>query len=96
MDELEIERLGGLGGFGGGLTPRVRSVGKVSLDALSDQDRGVVSKLFAAGGAPPKAGSPDEFRYRLTRTTDQGTQTIEAPAHAIPAAVEQSVRDELI
>ena len=35
------------------------------------------------------------FSYRITRQTAEGTQTIEVPDNAVPAALRDSVRDVL-
>jgi hypothetical protein len=94
MTELKIERRGGLGGFG---LPgsRVKSEGRLALDRLSGDDRRKVEQLFEARAA---AVSPhaDGFVYRITRRTAQGEETIEVPEAEVPAALVQSVRDELI
>ena len=94
MGELEIEKLGGVAGFGP--RSRIRSRGRVSYHALSNSDRAAVDKLFTAGGVPSKPGTADEFRYQITRHTDTGPETIEVAAHAIPEALANSVQDELI
>lgn len=94
MDELEIERLGGLAGFGapGG---SIRSSGSVNMSDLSEDDRGVVEALFSRGAAAADA-KPDEFVYRITRRSAAGVvSTVEVPASEVPAALRQSVRDEL-
>lgn len=90
MDRLKIERVGGLAGFGG---PHLKSRGELALTDLSAADHKTVEALFAnpkaAGAAPP--GQADAFRYRITR----GTETIEVPEHAVPAAIRNSVKDTL-
>ena len=93
MSDLSIERIGGLGGFG---LPgsRVRSHGSVAFDSLSQADQAAVEALFKSGGTGA-AGMPDEFRYRIVRTTSAGSETVEAPASAVPAALQNSVKDEL-
>ena len=94
MDDLEIERIGGLAGMG---LPgsRLRSRGRLALSSLSAADRQAVDALFEAP-APPPDNMRDGFRYRLTRRTAAGVQTVEMPESAIPAAVSGSIRDELI
>lgn len=94
MDRLEIERLGGLAGFGG---PHLKSRGEMALSDLSPADRQTVDELFKQ---PDKAvleplGAGDVFRYRITRHTVEGAQTIELPENAVPAALRESVRDVL-
>ena len=95
MDELFIERIGGVAGFG---LPgaRIRSRGRCEVSALSANDQAAVEKLFAKGGAQARQRGPDAFRYRITRQTVDGPQTIEAPEHAVPQAIASSVRDEFI
>ena len=90
MDRLDIERVGGLGGFGG---PNLKSTGQVSSSKLSAADRGVVEALFAS--PPSEAPRPDEFSYRLTRQTSNGPQTIQVPERHVPMALRSSVKDEL-
>lgn len=89
---LEVERLGGFAGFGGG---RLRSRGKVALSALSAADRAAVEGFFTAGTAAlakqAPAGAADMFRYRLTRDG----ASVEVPEGLVPAAVRDCVRDTL-
>lgn len=94
MDVLSIERLGGLAGFGGG---RLKSAGEHAFSALSPADQAAVEGLFKAlsGKAPPPAAHPDGFRYRITRQTASGPQSIEAPEDAVPAALKNAVKDQL-
>lgn len=90
---VTIERLGGLGGFGGPGS-RIRSRGSVSPDALSPDDRARVDALFRGDGAATPAHA-DGFTYRLTRDGPAGKQSIEVPESAVPAALVASVRDEI-
>ena len=96
MDELKIERLGGLGGFG---LPgsHVRSEGTLATAQLPAAVRAEVDQLFADPDAH-RGPSParDAFRYRITRTTPQGSQTIEVPESVVPDELQASVTDELI
>jgi hypothetical protein len=89
---LEVERVGGLAGFGTAAS-RVRSRGQVDVSNLSPDDRRAVESLFSHPTATPSR--PDEFRYRLTRWTDEGPQTVSVPESQVPAAVRSAVRDEL-
>lgn len=95
MTEVKIERRGGLGGFG---LPgsRVKSEGRLDLDRLSDDDRRKVDNLFAAAAAATPSSHADGFIYRITRRTADGEETVEVPEVDVPAALAQSVRDELI
>jgi hypothetical protein len=94
VSRLQIERLGGFAGFGG---PHLKSRGEVAMSNLSPADRQAVEALFADKGkaAPAPPGAADMFRYRITRETGSGTETIEVPEHAVPAALRDSVRDVL-
>ena len=95
MPSLHVERLGGFAGFGGAAA-RVRSHGHVDSSSLSAAEQQAVESLFQKGspaGVPPK---PDEFRYKITRTTATGTDVIEAPESLIPAALVHCVKDELV
>ena len=95
MDRIRIERIGGFAGYGG---PHLKSRGEVSLSDLSPADRQALDELLrhpekAASASP--AGEADAFRYRITRETAAGSQTVEVPGHAVPAALKNSVHDVL-
>ena len=90
MDSLNIERVGGVAGFGG---PNLKSKGQIASSKLSPADRGAVEALFA--NPPAEAAGPDEFSYRLTRQTPNGPETIQVPERHVPAAVRSSVKDQL-
>ena len=94
MERLQIERVGGLAGFGG---PHLKSRGEVAISDLSPADRQAVERLFADphGAQPADPRERDAFRYRLTRQTPAGAQTVEVPGNAVPAALRDSVRDVL-
>jgi hypothetical protein len=94
VDRLQIERVGGFAGFGG---PHLKSRGELALLDLSPSDRQAVEDLFRD---PQKArsahrGEADMFSYRITRQTAEGTEMIEVPGDAVPAALRDSVRDVL-
>lgn len=93
MTHLTIERIGGLGGFG---LPgsRLRSHGQLAVSDLSAEDKGAVDKLFEGGGSPADSKNPHGFRYRITRETASGPQTVEAPETEVPAALSSAVKDE--
>lgn len=93
MERLQIERLGGLGGFGGPGS-RIKSKGEVGLSDLSATDRQTVADLFDKKTQVP-APKPDAFRYRITRQTLGGAQTIEVPEEIVPPSLRDSVRDTL-
>jgi len=93
MDRITIERLGGFAGLG---LPgsRIRSRGDVALSELSPADRSAVTGLFESGDQSGPA-LPDAFRYRLTRQTTRGSETVEVPEHAVPEAIRNRVKDAL-
>jgi hypothetical protein len=95
MAMLHVERLGGLANFGGARS-RVRSRGQIDTAALSAADRRAVDALFQSGGGAAPHGAADEFRYRISRTTPGGTETVEAPEGHVPAALAACVKDELV
>ena len=99
MDELKIERLGGLAGLGGP-SSRIASRGRIGLSELSPRDRGVVEDLFQAHAKGAKVAAPpllrDGFRYRIARIVDGRAATIEVPESAVPQTLIDCVKDELI
>lgn len=90
MDELKIERVGGLGGFGLD-NSRIKSRGTVSFGGLSEADKRAVLELFSR--ETPKAASAlrDGFTYRIER----GEKTIEVPEEFVPQFLRSSVKDTL-
>jgi hypothetical protein len=94
MDRLQIEKLGGLAGFGG---PHLKSRGEVALSDLSPADRETVEGLFKNPDkiAPAPRGEADAHRYKLSRQTATGPVEVEVPGHAVPSVLRDSVRDVL-
>jgi hypothetical protein len=92
LDRLQIERIGGLAGFGG---PHLKSRGELALSALSSADRQAVEDLFShpEKAVQPPVGAAGFFSYTITRQTPAGTQTITVPETAVPAALKNIVRD---
>jgi Emfourin len=90
---LNVERLGGFAGFGSPGS-HLRSQGVVETVDLTPADQHALEVLFdnPPGGDNP----PDAFKYRMTRQTAQGLQTIEVPEQHVPTAVRAVVKDELI
>ena len=95
MSKLKIERIGGLAGFGG-KNSHVRSIGEIDTDKLSEEDRKIVDGLFKNKSKASETLARDSFRYRITRTTSEGTESIEAAEDKIPNAVRQCVKDEIV
>jgi hypothetical protein len=94
MDELDIERLGGLGGFGME-NSRLRSRGTVSLGKLPEADQQVVQDLFSGKSSPKESKMRDGFTYRIVWHSDKGERTIEVPEQLVPQSLTSAVRDTL-
>ena len=96
MSTVKIERIGGVGGFGG---PHLKSRGELFLGDLSKADQAAVDALFAskgkARGAPVDANMRDGFSYRISRQTATGTETVEVSESMVPAVLRSSVRDSI-
>ena len=90
---VQIERVGGMAGFGHPGS-RLRSTGQVDPSTLSSDDQASLDSLFAQ--PPVRKPMPDAFRYRLTRSTPDGKQTVEVPESAVPASIADAVKDELL
>ena len=95
MAVLKVERIGGFAGFGG-FNSRLRSIGEIDLNKLSQEDKETVDNLFKSQKNAGKDIAPDEFRYRISRTTARGTENIEAGERAVPNLIKQLVRDQII
>ncbi len=94
MSDLKIERMGGLAGFGLPKS-RLKSRGRCALEDLSKADQTSVAALFAGKSRRDKPGMADGFRYRITRETAKGPETVEVPEALVPAAIAACVRDEI-
>jgi hypothetical protein len=92
MTQIDVERIGGFGGFGA--PGHIRSRGTLDATQLAPQDARALESLFAA--PPSESPQADAFRYRLTRHTSAGPQTIEVAEAHVPHAVKAVVRDELV
>lgn len=94
MSMVKIERSGGVGGFGG---PHLKSRGECSLADLSATDRTAVESLFASKGRVrgviDNSQLRDGFRYRITRQTATGSETIMVEESKLPSALLASIRD---
>jgi hypothetical protein len=95
MSTLKIERIGGLPGFGG-KNSHLRSIGEIDMDKLSKEDQQIVEDLFRNKTNAAETLDRDNFRYRITRVTSKGTESIEADEDKIPNTVRQCVKDEII
>lgn len=95
MPNLTIERIGGLAGFGG-KNAHLQSRGEIDTENLSDDDKKTIEDLFRSSGTPGESLARDVFRYRISRMTPNGMESIEADEESVPVAVRKSVRDEII
>jgi hypothetical protein len=95
MALLQVERIGGLAGFGG-VGAHVRSLGQLETDTLSSEEQRAVENLFKSKGKAKASQICDGFRYRISRTSSGRTETIEAPEVAVPTSLAQCVKDELV
>lgn len=95
MSELKIERLGGLAGFGQP-SSRLSSVGRLLESQMTAADKDAVDALFSRTPQSALPGAADVFRYRITRRTAAGSESIEVPEHQVPQTLIASVRDELL
>jgi len=91
----QIEKLGGLANFGGARS-RIRSLGRFDTSSLPAAEQEALEALFHKSAKPAKPGAADAFRYRITRTTSAGVETIEVPESHVPPAVASCVKDELV
>jgi len=93
QEYLEVERLGGFGGFG---LPgsHLKSRGDVAISGLSAADLQVIDRLFQ-GTVSLVTPKTDGFRYRLKRITGYTVQTIEVPEENVPISIRNSVKDTL-
>jgi len=96
LSTIKIERIGGLGGFGG---PNLKSRGEHLYAELSAADQAAVDALFApkpkARGAVANPQMRDGFSYRISRQTATGTETVEVPENRVPHALISSLKDTL-
>ncbi|HEY2775822.1 MAG TPA: protealysin inhibitor emfourin [Candidatus Binatia bacterium] len=99
MKKIQVERLGGVAGFGT-RAGHLRSRGEIHEASLCDADRAAVDALFESAGqaAPARSGARgiDELRYRLTREGPRGDESVEASESAVPQVLRESVKDEIV
>lgn len=91
---IEIERFGGLAGYG---MPgsRIRSRGYVLAKDLNVADQALVRELFLTPTEAP-TWVRDAFRYHLTRQSDCGPQTVIVSESSVPESIREAVHDELL
>jgi hypothetical protein len=95
MAIIHVEKVGGLAGFGGA-GGKLRSRGQVDTSTFSEVEQQAVESLFQSQGRAKPSPVRDGFRFRISRTTADGTETVEAPESAVPTPVAQCVKDELV
>jgi hypothetical protein len=95
MSKLKVEKIGGFAGFGG-TNAHLRSTGEIDMHTLSKKDQKVVEDLFNSGIDKEATVNSDSFRYRISRPTPKGTESVEADETQIPNALKQCVRDEFV
>ena len=95
MAILHVEKLGGLAGFGGARA-RIRSHGKIDTAALCATDQKAVDSLFQSRGRSKPSKEADGFRFRISRTTTDGTETVEVPETLVPLPIASCVKDEFV
>jgi len=92
---LKVERIGGLPGFGKA-NSHLRSTGEINMVDLSEDDRQKIEALFKSPTTIKSTKAPHAFRYRITRTTASGTESVEAGEEKIPDVIRRCVKDEFI
>jgi len=95
MAKLQVERIGGIAGFGGAGS-HLRSRGEVELSDLSAAEQQAVDSLFQSHDKPKSSQMRDGFQYRITRNTANGFETIVVPEEAVPATIRGSLKDEIV
>ena len=95
MAILYIEKLGGLANIGG-TQSHIRSRGQLRTEVLTEKELQSVESLFASKSESETPAVADGFRFRISRTTAAGTETVEVPESRVPAALASSVKDELV
>jgi chemotaxis receptor (MCP) glutamine deamidase CheD len=96
MDKLQVEKIGGLTGFG---LPgsKLKSRGERAFGDLSSADQAAVEEMFRNSASRKKIDQArDSFRYRITRIMDGQQRTVEVPETVVPAILKACVSDELI
>lgn len=91
---IDIERFGGLAGYG---MPgsRIRSRGYILAKDLNVSDQALLREIFLSPAEAP-TWARDAFRYHLTRQSDCGPQTVIVAESMVPDAIRKVVHDELM
>ncbi|MOA50355.1 hypothetical protein D3C78_1733600 [compost metagenome] len=91
---IEVERLGGLAGYG---QPgaRLRSRCRIQARDLSPADQATLQHIFLHPTPTPAPGR-DAFRYSFTRQLGEGVQTVIVAETVVPQAIRNCVRDEFV
>ncbi|MEG3175045.1 hypothetical protein U1872_02305 [Sphingomonas sp. RB3P16] len=89
MSEISIEAFGGVVGPGGPGS-HVHQRGRLAWSALSSADQAALDQLFAA-----RVAVDANLYYRLARNGPNGTETVDARADQVPAALLASVQTTL-
>jgi len=96
MGLIKIERIGGLGGFGG---PHLKSYGERVFAELSAVDRTALNSLFLCReeelNLPSNMQMRDAFNYRISRQTEAGVETIVVPENMVPEVLLLSIKDSI-
>ena len=96
MGLIKIERIGGVGGFGG---PHLKSFGERDFAELSVADRAALNSLFSCRegklNLPRNMQMRDGFSYRISRETEAGIETIVVPESMVPAVLISSIKDTI-
>jgi hypothetical protein len=87
LDELTIERRGGLAG----LSARA----EIQISSLAPADQSAIRALFAAKQPFPPSPGADRFTYAITTKVAGKTRTIDVPEHLMPPAVAALVKLQL-
>ena len=95
MAILHVEKLGGLANFGGARA-RIRSRGQLDTEALSARELQAVDSLFHRPIESETPAVADGFRFRISRITAAGTETVEVPESRVPDALASCLKDEFV
>lgn len=95
MAILRVEKLGGLANFGG-TRSRLRSRGQFDTSSLPEDERKALDSLFHGKPKSGPRGAADMFRYRITRTTESGEESVEVPESRMHPALASCVKDEIV